>query len=81
MDWITALASYFVIWWISLFLVLPFGVKKNTDDTPGIEAGAPEKSMIGRKMLINSVLALVLFLVFWGIVESDVISFREMAKE
>ena len=40
----TALAIYFVIWWIALFLTLPFGVRSQHEDgvgAPGTDPGAP----------------------------------------
>jgi len=81
MNAVTAIISYFVIWWVSLFFVLPFGVKRNDSNVPGVDAGAPEKSLIGRKMLINSVLAFVFFLLFYTAVDLGLISFRELAND
>ena len=40
----TAFAIYFVIWWIALFLTLPFGVRSQHEDgggAPGTDPGAP----------------------------------------
>ena len=40
----TAFAIYFVIWWIVLFLTLPFGVRSQHEDgegAPGTDPGAP----------------------------------------
>jgi predicted secreted protein len=40
----TFLAIYFVVWWICLFVVLPFGVKNQVDSgsyIQGTERGAP----------------------------------------
>ena len=64
---------FFILWWLVLFMVLPFGVQR--DDTPaeGHDAGAPKKAMIGRKMLITTAIAAVLFAIYWVIVEFDLI--------
>ena len=49
MSVITILAIYFIVWWICLFLVLPFRVRNQVDvgeHVPGTERGAarhPEK--------------------------------------
>jgi predicted secreted protein len=43
----SAIAIYFVIWWITLFAVLPFGVRTQAeagDVVPGAPASAPEKT-------------------------------------
>jgi predicted secreted protein len=60
----TAIAIFFVIWWISLFLVLPFGVRSQHEDgeiVPGSEPGAPITARIARKLMWTTVVAAVLF--------------------
>jgi predicted secreted protein len=50
----TALAIYFVIWWITLFLTLPFGVRSQHEDgegAPGTDPGAPIMARLGRKLI------------------------------
>ena len=38
----TAIAIYFLIWWIVLFAVLPWGVRAQGEDSPpGTDPGAP----------------------------------------
>lgn len=37
----TALAVYFVIWWITLFLTLPFGVRSQHEDGEGADGTDP----------------------------------------
>lgn len=66
MGWTLGIATYFVIWWISLFAVLPFGVKsqhETGDIVPGSESGAPAKPMLLKKVIANTVLAGVIWLV------------------
>lgn len=66
MGWTLGIATYFVIWWISLFAVLPFGVKsqhETGDIVPGSESGAPAKPMLLKKMIANTVLAAVVWLI------------------
>ena len=47
-NWVTIIAIYVVVWWLILFMVLPFGVRPPTDEEmePGQEAGAPVKPSI-----------------------------------
>ena len=43
----TAFAIYFVLWWLVLFLTLPFGVRSQHEDgegAPGTDPGAPSPS-------------------------------------
>ncbi len=66
----SALALYFVIWWITLFLVLPFGVRSQQEAgevTAGSDPGAPASVRFGRIAAINSVVALVVLVIFWAV--------------
>lgn len=67
------LALYFMIWWMVLFAVLPFGVRTQGEAgnvTPGTPASAPEKPRLVRVFAINSVLAAVVFSGVWYVMES-----------
>jgi predicted secreted protein len=66
-----ALALYFLIWWTMLFAVLPLARAKTQAEVgevvPGTPEGAPSKLMMGRVVLINSIVAAVVFVaVVWG---------------
>ena len=55
-------AVYFVVWWIMLFAVLPFGVKSQAEAgmvTPGSEPGAPVAPKLVGKALATSVVAAI----------------------
>ena len=61
----TGFAVYFVIWWLVLFLTLPFGVRSQHEDgagTDGTDPGAPVRSLMGWKLLATTVVSGVLFL-------------------
>jgi predicted secreted protein len=62
-----ALALYFLIWWTLLFAVLPIARAKTQGEVgevvPGTPEGAPSKLVMGRIILINSILAAVLFVI------------------
>ena len=59
----TGLAIYFIIWWLVLFTVLPWGAKSHyeaeTEFEPGTAPSAPVKPRIGMKFAITLVFALV----------------------
>ena len=60
----TGFAIYFVIWWIVLFLTLPFGVRSQHEDgeaAPGTDPGAPIVAGMGRKLIWTTVLSAVIF--------------------
>ena len=60
----TAFAIYFVIWWIALFLTLPFGVRSQHEDgvgAPGTDPGAPVLTRMGPKLIWTTILSAVIF--------------------
>lgn len=60
----TAIAIYFLIWWITLFAVLPFGVHRQDEDgaiAPGTDPGAPAMTRLGLKLLWTTGVATVIF--------------------
>ena len=60
----TAFAIYFVFWWITLFLTLPFGVRSQHEDgesAPGTDPGAPIASQMGRKLIWTTAISAVIF--------------------
>lgn len=62
----TAFAIYFVLWWVTLFLTLPFGVRsqhETGEGAPGTDPGAPVASGMGRKLIWTTLLSAVIFAV------------------
>lgn len=58
----TAIAIYFLIWWIVLFAVLPWGVRSQGDDAvPGSDPGAPRVPHIAVKLVWTTVVSTVVF--------------------
>ena len=70
----SAVAIYFVVWWITLFAVLPFGVRTQGeagDVVPGAPASAPHRMAIGKVFLRITVVASLTFAaIYWMIVYS-----------
>ena len=60
----TAIAIYFLIWWVTLFAVLPFAVRLQDEDceiAPGTDPGAPAMPRLGLKLLWTTVVASGIF--------------------
>jgi predicted secreted protein len=78
----SAIAIYFVIWWLSLFMVLPFGIRNahEAGETvgQGHEAGAPVRPMLWRKIAATTILATILFAVVYGQTRFGWISFDDI---
>jgi len=64
MSLVGGIAIFFVIWWLCLFVVLPFGVTSQDEIdavAPGSEPGAPHQPFIVRRVLATTVLASLVF--------------------
>jgi predicted secreted protein len=58
----TAIAIYFLIWWIVLFAILPFGVRPQGEEAPpGTDPGAPAVPCLMAKLLWTTIVATVVF--------------------
>jgi len=69
MSFTTALAIYFIIWWVVLFAVLPFGVRNASEAgelvEPGHDPGAPAVLGMKAKLIWTTLIACVLFVICW----------------
>jgi len=60
----TAIAIYFIIWWVVLFAVLPWGVHSQQESgtvAPGTDPGAPTIPKLGSKLLWTTIVAFIVF--------------------
>jgi predicted secreted protein len=76
MSWFTTGIIYIIVWWLVLFLVLPFGAQPLDSVQPGTAPSAPARPRIGLKMAITTVIAAILTaLVIW-LLNSGMIQIR-----
>ena len=54
---------YVLFWFFCMFIVLPFGVRREENPEPGHDVGAPVNPALKMKALATSILAAIL----WGI--------------
>jgi predicted secreted protein len=60
----TAIAVFFLIWWIVLFVVLPWGVRSQHEAgavVPGTDPGAPVLPRLRRVLVWTTAVSIVLF--------------------
>jgi predicted secreted protein len=79
----TGFAIYFVMWWIVLFLTLPFGVRSQHEDgesAPGTDPGAPIASRMGRKLIWTTVISAVLFAVSMLAYNAGLLNVERLSK-
>ena len=68
MNIVGGFALYFIIWWITLFAVLPFGIRsqhETGDVVAGTEPGAPVLPGLVKKAVVTSLIAAVIFAGVW----------------
>jgi predicted secreted protein len=76
MDWLGTALVFAIVWWLILFMVLPFGAAPPDEVEPGMATSAPAKPRIGLKVAITTVLAaLVTALILW-LMDSGLIRLR-----
>ena len=74
MGAVSGVVVFLLIWWTSLFAVLPFAGKRD-------ENGIPQKANIKKKLIANTIITIILWGMIFAFIEADIISFREMAEE
>lgn len=72
MQLITFLAVFFIVWWVTLFAVLPIGVTTDaTDDAnPGTAGSAPDRPRMGFKVLLTTAISLLIVGLFFLVTDT-----------
>ena len=79
----TGFAIYFVLWWVVLFVALPFGVRSQHEDgesAPGTDPGAPIVARMGRKLIWTTVVSAVIFAVGMWAYYQGYLNIERLAK-
>jgi predicted secreted protein len=79
----TALAIYFVVWWITLFVILPFGVRSQHEDgagAPGTDPGAPIATRMGRRLIWTTLVSAVVFAIGMAAYHGGYLSIERLSK-
>ena len=79
----TAFAIYFVLWWIVLFVTLPFGVRSQHEDgesAPGTDPGAPIASQMGKKLIWTTAISAVIFAIGMWAYHAGYLNIERLSK-
>jgi predicted secreted protein len=77
MGWFTGVVVYILVWWVTLFTILPLWVRPSDPDDPGHVSGAPRNPYMLRKVLVTCAVAAVIWLAIFVVVSEPWFSFRE----
>jgi predicted secreted protein len=76
------LALYFIVWWIVLFAILPFGVRTSEEageeQAPGLAESAPHRPQLLPKMLATTVVSGIVFAVLYAIIAHHAITLDDI---
>ena len=78
----TAIAVYFLVWWVVLFAVLPWGVRNQEESgevLPGTDPGAPAVHKVWMKLVWTTVIASVVFGILAVVYKLGLIPFEYLA--
>jgi predicted secreted protein len=83
MSLATAFAIYFIIWWVVLFAVLPWGVRSQHEDgtiIPGSDPGAPAIPRLRRKLVWTTIVAAIVFALWYVVYTYRLITLDDLAR-
>jgi len=81
----TAIAVYFLIWWVVLFAVLPWGVRSQHEHAggeivPGTDPGAPAIPRLGRKLLWTTLVSALIFAVCYVVYAERLVTLEGLVR-
>ncbi|MGB3456389.1 MAG: DUF1467 family protein [Litorimonas sp.] len=83
MNWFTGLATFLILWWLALFIVLPIGIRGQAEENAvehGTEPGAPTQPSMGKRLLWTTGLAIVFFILTWLVVTGDWLTWERLGR-
>ncbi|MBB6251642.1 DUF1467 family protein [Nitrospirillum iridis] len=78
MSLVTLVAIYFTLWWVVLFAVLPFGVRRDDSPQKGNDPGAPAFHDLKRKFIWTSIISAVILALVWGVFHFGLIDYDRL---
>jgi predicted secreted protein len=83
MSWLSIFAIYFILWWVVLFAMLPFGLKTQEEDgevTLGTVPSAPKGAHMLGAVIRTTLVSGVIFAVFYVAVVYFGFSFNDIPR-
>lgn len=81
MNIVSAIVLYAVIWFMTLFVVLPLRLKTQGDTgdvVPGTHASAPADPQLGKRAIIVTIAATIIWAIIAGIIVSGWITVEDL---
>jgi predicted secreted protein len=81
MGWVSGVVVYILIWWIVIFMTLPYGNKPIESGGEDGFSGAPKISNIKGKMIVTSLISLALWVIAFVLIKTEVFDFHQIARD
>ncbi len=81
MSVFTGIILYIMLYWLAIFMVLPWGNQPPDQTDLGNAAGAPANPRMKQKFIITAFVAAALWLAVFLLIKFDVIDFYDIAKQ
>ncbi|OFW87623.1 MAG: hypothetical protein A3J37_03080 [Alphaproteobacteria bacterium RIFCSPHIGHO2_12_FULL_45_9] len=81
MGLVSGIVVFLMVWWTVLFAVLPWGNRPSEAPVTGNTTSAPDKPKILKKFMVTTLVSAIIWLLIYGLITSNVISFYDMAAD
>lgn len=72
MGWVSGVVVFLLAWWLSLFLVLPWSLKRD-------EQGKPDDPKMRQKVMWTTLLAFFFWICIYLLIRAEIVDFHQMA--
>lgn len=83
MNLFSAFVVWLIIWWLTLFIILPIGIRGQAEEgdiVEGSEPGAPHTLNMKKKFIQTTVVGTIIWALTCLLIMSGIISWDMMAK-
>lgn len=80
MTWVSGIFVYFITYWTVLFTVLPWGNHAESNPTLGNAPSAPANPRLKQKFIATGIVAAVIWIIIYVLVDVKIISFHDAAR-
>ena len=81
MNWVSGIIVFLLIWWTTLFAVLPWGNRPEEQPDKGHVTSAPANPRLKQKFLVTTVISVILWLLVYVLIEIGIIDFYTIARQ
>lgn len=80
MDIASGIVVYICVWWMILFMTLPFGVRLDENGPEISGPGAPADPGLKKKVIVTSLISLVIWVIIYFLIQAEFMDFRGTAR-